>query len=248
MNDSMPSQRLWSGPIQRNGGAQLVLTATEIVFVYWQRAAAALCQRIEISLRGSREVFVRRWSCRLLGVLALCATVSTNALAAELDGISLPDSVRIDGRTLTLNGIGQRLYSFLRVPVYVAGLYQQHPSTDANAILHSSEVKLLTIKFQHDVSAEDARDAWREGFDNNCAAPCRLDPDALSRFLAAVPAMHAGDVYTILFTADGAQVNAGAHLLGVIPLPRFAQAILATFLGPRPASIPVKEGLLRGHA
>lgn len=169
-------------------------------------------------------------------------------MAADLDGIHLPDAVRIDGKTLVLNGIGQRLYSFLRVPVYVAGLYLQHPSTDAGAILNSSEVKLLTIRFQHDVSADDARDAWRDGFDNNCVAPCRLDPDAVSRFLASVPAMHAGDIYTILFTPDGARVDAGERALGVIPLPRFAQAMLATFLGPRPASLPVKQGLLRGHA
>lgn len=82
------------------------------------------------------------------------------------------------------------------MPIYVAGLYVQHPSTDANAILASPEVKLLTIKFQHDVSAEDSRTAWREGFDDNCMAPCHLDPDSVSRFLAAMAAMRAGDVYT----------------------------------------------------
>ncbi len=191
---------------------------------------------------------MRRWSCHVLTILALLVPFSTTAIAAELDGIHLPDAVHIEGKTLVLNGIGQRLYSFLRVPIYVAGLYVQHPSTDANAILDSSEVKLLTIKFQHDVSAGDARTAWREGFDDNCVAPCHLDPDAISRFLAAVPAMHAGDVYTILFTPGGARVDADEHPLGMIRLPGFAQAMLATFLGPRPASLPVKQALLRGHA
>jgi hypothetical protein len=197
---------------------------------------------------NTREAFVRRWSCRVLTMLALLAPFSTTATAAQLGGVYLPDAVHIEGKTLVLNGIGQRLYSFLRVPIYVAGLYVQHPSTDANAILDSPEVKLLTIKFQHDVSAEDARTAWRDGFDDNCVAPCHLDPNAVSRFLAAVPAMHVGDIYTILFTPDGARVDAGKHPLGVIRLPRFAQAMLATFLGPRPASFPVKEALLRGHA
>jgi hypothetical protein len=191
---------------------------------------------------------VRRWLYRVLTMVALLVPFSTTAIAAELDGIYFPDAVHIEGTTLVLNGIGQRLYSFLRVPIYIAGLYVQHPSTDANAILASPEVKLLTIKFQHDVSAGDARTAWRVGLDDNCVAPCHLDPDAVSRFLAAVPAMHAGDVYTILFTPGGARVDAGERRLGVIPLPRFAQAMLATFLGPRPASFPVKEALLRGHA
>jgi hypothetical protein len=191
---------------------------------------------------------VHRWSYRALTMLVFLVAFSTTAMAAELDGIQLPDSVQIAGKTLVLNGIGQRLYSFLRVPIYVAGLYLQHPSTDAKAILDSSQVKLLTIKFQHDVSAEEGRTAWRTGFYDNCVAPCRLDPDAVSRFLAAVPAMRVGDVYTFLFTPDGARVDADARPLGIIRRPHFAQAILATFLGPRPASRPLKEALLHGHA
>jgi len=181
-------------------------------------------------------------------LLAFLILASTTCPAAEVDGIQFPDSVHVEGKTLVLNGIGQRVYSFLRVPIYVAGLYLQHPSTDANAVLGSSQVKLLTIKFQRAVSAENARTAWRTGFDNNCVAPCHLDPDEIARFLAAIPAIRAGDVYTFLFTPDGARVYANNHLLGVIPRPNFAQAILATFLGPRPASLPLKEALLRGHA
>ncbi len=191
---------------------------------------------------------MRRWSCRATTILAFLVVFSSTAIAAELDGIHFPDSVQIEGTTLVLNGVGQRVYSFLRVPIYVAGLYLQHPSTDANAILGSSQVKLLTIKFQHDVSAEAGRTAWRTGFYNNCVAPCRLDPDAVSRFLAAVPAMRAGEVYTFLFMPDGARVAVDERPLGVIRRPDFAQAILATFLGPQPASLELKEALLRGHA
>jgi len=181
-------------------------------------------------------------------LLAFLMLFSSTAHAAELDGIQFPDSVKVEGKTLVLNGIGQRLYSFLRVPIYVAALYLQQPSTDATAILNSSQVKLLTIKFQHSVSAEDARNAWRNGFNNNCVAPCHLDADAIARFLAAIPAIRAGDVYIFLFTPDGVRVYANNRPLGVIPRPHFAQAILATFLGPRPAALPLKEALLRGHA
>ena len=189
-----------------------------------------------------------RWPHRMMTLLAFLVLFSGTVSAAALGGLNFPDSVFVEGKTLVLNGIGQRLYSFLRVPIYVAALYLQHPSTDAKAILNSSEVKLLAIKFQHNVSAEDARTAWRNGFDNNCVAPCHLDPDAVARFLAAIPAIRAGDVYTFVFTSDGARVYVDQRPLGVIPRPQFAQAILATFLGPRPASVPLKEALLRGHA
>ena len=189
-----------------------------------------------------------RWPCRVKTLLAFLVLFSITASAAELGGIQFPNSVQAEGKTLVLNGIGQRVYSILRVPIYVAGLYLQHPSRDANAILTSSQVKLLLIKFQRDISAERARAAWRTGFDNNCVAPCHLDPDSVARFLAAIPEIRAGDVYTFLFAPDGARVYANNRPLGVIPRPQFAQAMLATFLGPRPASVPLKEALLRGHA
>lgn len=185
---------------------------------------------------------------RVMAILAFLALWSTNVIGAELGGIRLPDSVHVAGKTLVLNGIGQRVYSFLHIPIYVAGLYLQYPSTDATAILASSQVKLLMIRFEHNVSAEDARTAWRTGFAENCVAPCHLDANAVARFLAAIPAIRAGDVYTFLFTPDGVRVDANQRLLGMIPDPHFARAILATFLGPRPASLPLKEALLRRDA
>lgn len=169
------------------------------------------------------------------------------AFGAELAGVQLPDRVQVDGRMLVLNGFGERLYSILQIPVYIAALYLQHPSTDPESIIRSHETKLLTIRFQHDVSADDARDAWRDGFEKNCQAPCRLDPSIVARFLAAVPSMHAGEVYSILFTHDGATVASGGRLIGEIPVPHFAEVMLATFLGPHPNSPPLKQELLRGH-
>ena len=189
-----------------------------------------------------------RWPYRVMPLIAFLILFSSAAGAAEVGGVQFPNSVYVEGKTLVLNGIGQRVYSILRVPIYVAALYLQQPSTDATAILNSSQVKVLTIKFQHSVSAEDARTAWRNGFNDNCLAPCHLDTDAIARFLAAIPAIRAGDVYIFQFTPDGVRVYVNQRLLGAIPLPHFAQAILATFLGPRPASVPLKEALLRGHA
>jgi hypothetical protein len=189
---------------------------------------------------------VRRWSCRVLTMLVLLGSLCPAALAAEVAGVQVPDSVQVDGRMLVLNGFGERLYSFLRIPIYVVALYLQHPSADPDAIIHSPETKLLTFRFQHDVSAETARNAWREGFDHNCQAPCRLDSEDVERFLAAVPAMHAGEGFSILFTRDGATVASDGRLIGEIPVPRFAQLILATFLGPRPGSMPLKRELLEG--
>ena len=89
----------------------------------------------------------------------------------------------------------------LAFAIYVAGLYLERRSGDPDTILHSQERKLLDIRFLRDVDAEDARKAWRDAFDQNCKAPCYLDPHDVERFLAAVPSVHKGDDSTLLFTS-----------------------------------------------
>jgi len=167
--------------------------------------------------------------------------------AAEVDGVQLPSTLQADGKTLQLNGFGLRTYSILGIHIYVVGLYLEHPSTDADAILRSHDTKMLIVKFERNISAESARDAWRTGLNNNCPMPCRLDPADVASFLASVPAMHAGESYAILFTADGATVTADGSPVGTISKRPFARALLATFLGRAPASPKLKEELLQGH-
>ena len=89
-----------------------------------------------------------------------------------------------------------------------------------------------------------ARAAWREGFEQNCVAPCRLAPADVERFLAAVPATRKGDRFSILFTGDGAEFAANGHRIGSVTDRRFATAILATFIGPEPPTARLKQELL----
>ena len=181
-------------------------------------------------------------------MLAVVAPARLAAHAVELDGVQLPDTVQVDGKALQLNGYGIRTFSFLEIHVYIASLYLEHLSTDPEAILRSPETKLLKVRFQRSVSAERARKAWREGLENNCIPPCHLDPQDVERFLAQVPAMEAGDDFTLLFTPRGAVVTAGGKQLGVVSQPQFAEAMLATFLGPKPGAPSLKRELLRGHS
>jgi len=187
-----------------------------------------------------------RWR-RALRIVPVIALVWCVAQAVELDGVQLPNTLEADGKTLQINGIGLRTYSVFGIHIYVAGLYLEHLSTDAEAVLRSPETKMLLIRFERGASADAARDAWRTGLANNCLAPCRLDPEDLAKFLAQVPAMHAGESYSILFNTQGATVTADGTQVGAINKPEFAHAMLATFLGRAPASAELKAELLQGH-
>jgi hypothetical protein len=166
------------------------------------------------------------------------------AMAAELDGVTLPDAQEAGGTKLVLNGLALRTYSFLRVRIYVAGLYLEQRMSDANAILNSKQPKLLHFVFTRDVDAEAARKSWRESFDNNCPAPCNIPQTAIERFLAGIPAMHKGDTSTFVFTAKGLDALMNGRLVGQIENPDFTRIILSTFIGAHPTSMAVKRGLL----
>ena len=176
--------------------------------------------------------------------VAIVLACLSAARAAELDGVTLPDTQFADGKQLRLNGIGLRTYSVFRIHIYVAGLYLEHPSDDAAAILHSTSMKMLAIRFVHDVSVDEARTAWRNGFQNNCVAPCQLDPHAVEEFLAAVRPIVSGDEATLLFTPSGAEIKTNGELMGRITDKPFAELILATFIGPAPATPRLKRELL----
>lgn len=183
----------------------------------------------------------RNW---LMVSAAAIIVLSGSAAAAQLAGVAFPDAVTLDGTELHLNGVALRTYSWLRINIYVAGLYLEHPSHDAEAILKSPEKKLLVVQFVHDVDAKHAREVWSEGFEKNCRAPCHLAPSDVERFLDAVPAMSAGDRSTLAFTRAGLEIAMNGHTLGTITDPVFSRAVLATFIGPEPPTARLKRELL----
>ena len=76
------------------------------------------------------------------------------AHAAELDGLQVPDTLRVDGKTLHLNGFGLRTYSVLGIHIYVASLYLEQMSTNPEQIIQSPATKLLTVRFERLIRRE----------------------------------------------------------------------------------------------
>jgi len=186
-------------------------------------------------------------SCTLV-MLIMTVSFRFAAHAVELDGVPVPPTIQVGGKTLYLNGYGERTYSVLGIHIYAASLYLEHLSTDPEEIIQSPETKLLSVRFEHAVNADQAREAWRTGLANNCIAPCHLDPEDVEAFLARVPAMTPGEYFYLEFSQNMATVSANGEQIGQISRPQFANAMLATFLGPHPASLELRQELLRGHS
>jgi hypothetical protein len=186
---------------------------------------------------------------RLLPLLALLLAAilppgAAPAGAAALEGVTMPDRLTVGGTELTLNGMALRAYSMLRIPIYVAGLYLARPDHDADRILRSPEPKLVDMRFLRDVSLEQGRQAWQEGFDDNCRPPCRIAPGEVDHFMAAVAAVKKGDRFTILIANGGADLAINGARLGTTADRHFASIILATFIGEHPVTPRIRQELL----
>jgi hypothetical protein len=151
---------------------------------------------IDLTLRSS---MLRRLATGLI----LC-WLASSATAATLAGASLPDSYKVDGQTLVLNGIGLRTLTIFDIRAYIAGLYLTRPSHDAEQIFKSSGPKVIILRFLRDASKERVEKQYRAGEEENCGAGgCAPSDQAdFERLVAAAPAVNAGDTSTYVFTTN----------------------------------------------
>ncbi len=169
------------------------------------------------------------------------------ALGAECLEVSVPDSVKVGGTDLVLNGLGLRKATMFKVKVYVAGLYLPEKSADAGKILGSSQAWQQTLHFVHDVDASEMRDAYEEGFKK--ATGDKLD--ALRKRIEALKGqivdLKEGQYLSYAYDpAKGTVVDVNGKTGGAIDGADFATALLAISIGPEPPNEDLKSGLLGG--
>lgn len=178
-------------------------------------------------------------------VLAVVLAVALPATAAALADVELPDQVKVGDVTLTLNGLGLREATFLKVDVYVAGLYLPSASSDAGEILASDGPKVLHMHFVRKVGRDDIAKAWSEGFAKNLGAEASALAGDVERLNGWMEDMGKGDSLRFTWNADGGvEVSVKGSRRGAIEDAAFARGLLAVFLGPEPPNPGLKDGLL----
>ncbi len=180
-------------------------------------------------------------SLALVAVVVLAAAIDLRA--ATLAGVTLPDSTQVAGKTLVLNGVGLRT-KFV-VKVYVAGLYLEQKSSDANAILKSDSPKRLVMHFVRDVSKKQMTDAFQESFNSNSPNEAKSMKADIDKLLAAVDDMKEGQEMVFTYvpgTGTTMSINGKDKL--TIADKAFAPVLFSIWLGPKPPNGDLKKGLL----
>ncbi|HXX83295.1 MAG TPA: chalcone isomerase family protein [Casimicrobiaceae bacterium] len=180
-----------------------------------------------------------------LGIIA--ALAAGVAQGKECQGVNFPDQVQVDGSNLTLNGLGLRLATMLKVKVYVAALYVAKTSADANAILGANTPAELVLHFVRDVGAGDMRKAWDEGFEKTAKDQLPAFKDRIAMLNGWMADMKTGQRMTFVFKPGaGVQIDVNGSVKGTIKGDDFAKAFLSIWLGADPPNAEIKSGLLGG--
>lgn len=176
-------------------------------------------------------------------LLALLTLASTTQAAVWKD-VTLPDSVTVDGKNLILNGIGVREATFLKVKVYVAGLYLPKKTDKDTEILASADPKVMEMTFVREVDEKKIRDTWSDALNDNCTDHCAEVDKSKAEFLALFPAVKKGDRLRYVFTSAGVEVLVNGTSKGKIASGALAQTLLHVWFGPNPPNESLKKGLL----
>jgi len=184
---------------------------------------------------------------KLIRLLFLTTLLLLPALSrvVEIEGVALPDTIQLQGKTLQLNGAGIRTKFFF--DIYVGGLYLEQHVSSAKAVLGDTGNKRITMDFLYgEVDKEKLTDGWDEGFDKNQSDE-RMQKlkDRLASFNALFTNAHRGDSVVFDLLDDGnTHVSFNGNEKGVIEGSDFQQALLAVWLGKKPADKDLKKSML----
>ena len=179
----------------------------------------------------------------LFVALVLTLLFASQSTALEVAGVQMDQSVTIHGQQLKLNGYGIRKKFFVKV--YIGSLYASRHLASAAEAYGDNGNKLIRMNFLHSkVAKEKIIEAFNEGFTNN--SPDLAGSAEVKKFLGFFTAdfIH-GDVVDLAIGSDGS-VSAshnGKHL-GTVTSAKLGRAVLAIYLGDKPADASLKSGML----
>ncbi len=180
-------------------------------------------------------------------MLLYVALFSTATEARQLDDVTLPDSVTLNGTdvVLQLNGMGYRTKFIFNI--YVGALYTESKVTTRDAAQALKGPKRVVMHMVYDkVSKEKMASGWNEGFEeNNSDEQLKKLKTRLNTFSAYFPDLKEGNIVLLDYIpGTGTRVNINGEEKGVIQGADFYTALLDVWLGEEPADDDLKEAML----
>ena len=182
----------------------------------------------------------RNWISGLL-LLGLAAVASAGVVA----GVTMTETMGVEGKNLKLNGMGLRTKVVFKV--YVAGLYLETPSKDPAAIISTDQVKSIRLSIMRSLKGSQVSEAIEEGFEKNSKAQMPALKARLGKLASMLPNVEKGDDILLTYApGKGTVVTVKGAEKGVIEGKDFADALFSVWLGAHPVQEDLKKALLGG--
>ena len=167
-----------------------------------------------------------------------------SSMAIEKGGITMPDTLQAGGETLMLNGAGIR--SKFVFDLYVAGLYLKEKSSNAAAIIKSSDPMAIRLHIiSGKITSEKMSKATREGFEKSTGGNTAPISAEIDQFIGAFSEpIKEGDIFEFANTADGVIVTKNGAEKATIASPEFKQALFGIWLSDHPVQGKLKKAML----
>ena len=130
--------------------------------------------------------------------------------------------------------------------VYAAGLYLKETSKNPEEIIASSDPKQIRAIFDRRVDDRKLKEAWKDGIRKNCSADCEVSKQKIHKFNELMVDSKKGGAMIVTFHQDRVELEMDgmSKSSGTVPGAEFSKDLLSVFIGPKPPSEELKNGLL----
>ena len=167
---------------------------------------------------------------------ALALSLTLAAVAAEartVAGVNLADTVSVNNQALVLNGAGIRKKLFIKV--YVGALYLAAKQGDAAGLIAADSPRRMVMHFLFGVSKSQISDAWEEGLRDNTPTASAEVKANFNKLASWMEDIDKGKELVLTYVpGSGTIIEVNGVAKGTLPGKATADAILATWIGPKP--------------
>lgn len=182
--------------------------------------------------------------------LMACAALPTGAWASntEIAGVRYEPTIKVEGRSLVLNGSGLSYRALQKV--YAIGLYLSQKTTSAEAALAMPGPKQLRFVMLVPMRVDDLGKLIARGLEQNSSRAefMRLIPATveMGRIFSHMRRMAPGDVISIEWVPQrGTVFFVNGQPAGLpVAQPEFFSAVLKVWIGDKPTTPDLKNALL----
>jgi hypothetical protein len=154
-------------------------------------------------------------------------------IAGTLKGVTMPDSIQVEGKTLVLNGMALRKKVIFKV--YVAGLYLPQKESSGEKILKADQERRCVMHWLRSVGTKKINGGWYDGLEANTpgySPELKKQFDTMSGWMEDVKE---GDLIVFTYIPEkGTEVSVKNKIKGTIEGKAFADALFACWIGPKP--------------